>query len=213
MHSKLTKTFMMMAALLLKLEQSVVEGAMEGQPRSNMHESNPENDSYLAEILQQLAKEMKRNNEDCPEGFAYVASLNQCYSMLPDVNQTRQEAAIECRKRHNEAHLPVIQNEQQHNTIIEILHKSNLGMCPVGLWTSGRRSHPFRSFSWQPASDDTTRTQSSMVITYTNWAKNRPWFAYGLTRNCLYMDRSKAWQWNQQSCEAKLCVMCQIDLS
>lgn len=67
-------------------------------------------------------------NVDCPEGFESVASLNRCYSMLPDVRQTRQEAAVECSKRHKQAHLPVIQNEQQHNTIIEFLRKSDSGI-------------------------------------------------------------------------------------
>jgi len=53
----------MMAVLLLKLQQSVVEGAMEGSSRTKAQESNPEHDSYLAEMLQHLAKETRRNNK------------------------------------------------------------------------------------------------------------------------------------------------------
>lgn len=171
---------------------------------------------------------------DCPSGFNYVADFGQCYSPTSGVFVNQREANAVCRRLHPMAHLSIIMSREQDLLIKRLILKENPEICPIGIWTSGRRNHSFRPFTWQlPSIEFDTDSQARIMtdvedsdgqqgqetnhferhsINYTNWATDRPRTGFGRRENCVFFDREQDLKWNHRSCEDLLCFICQMDL-
>ena len=66
----------------------------------------------------------------CPANFKHVASVNGCYKVLKQ-NLAWSAAGLACRRLHKDAHLLVINDEQEQLSIASMLHGLSLSLLTV----------------------------------------------------------------------------------
>lgn len=160
----------------------------------------------------------KPRTKECPNSFTYVAAVNGCYKVI-NRNWNWDSAGIECRSLHEDAHLLVINNAQEQHEIVKMLDSTNettLADCTreniwgTYYWTAGQRIDPNSNstFVWRVNTDSDTVT----VMKYTNWHSGEPNYNNQL-ESCVNLFGGRSYTWNDASCGATLCSVCEIDMS
>jgi hypothetical protein len=154
----------------------------------------------------------------CPEDFVYLPVVHGCYHLLmTPLNWT--SAGHGCKLINKKSHLVVVDNAAEQKAVRDLIW-NDYGLKPkcvdhrmaIQLWTAGQRVVPDlnTSFVWKDVSFDGSFTET-FFIGHTEWPEHvEPVFASD--ESCLALDNQHDYAWNDYSCHAHLCSVCQIDL-
>lgn len=161
----------------------------------------------------------QKETSECPPEF--TESFDGCYRVV-NSNLTWSLAALRCQALHPDAHLVVIDNDDEQLTVADIIsaHLDNGTMngCwqdtdgGMGIWTAGQRIDPqscFSPFVWK------TSPCSTAEMGYSKWCPGQPdyWRGQESCANMFVYNESSTVETclNDIYCETEMCFVCEID--
>lgn len=204
-----------------KAEEEAVECSVISEQYDNINEKLMELAVQL-DLLQTAVEgisgsaTLNDTSSGCPSGF--IESFEGCYRVVTS-NLTWSLAALRCQALHPDAHLVVIDDDDEERTVADIistyLENDTLSECwrdgVIGMWTAGQRIDPqscTSPFVWK------TSPCSMAEMGYSKWCPGQPdfWRAQESCANMFVYNESSTVEtcWNDIYCETEMCFVCEI---